>query len=153
MRLFTAAIPPPVVVAHLAAELNGLPGDWVPQDSWHITLGYYGEEDPGPRLEWIREQAKGLVAPRVWLTDMGHFAGGRTTLLMGVSAVDSSFAALGKALRWSDRHEWQPHLTVGHGEPMDLAYQSPEWTIDEFVLLGAGQRYEYTVLERVRFAA
>jgi 2'-5' RNA ligase len=151
VRLFTAAIPPPVVVAHLAAELNGLPGDWVPRDSWHITLGYYGEEDPEPRIEWIREQAKGLVVPRVSLTDMGHFA--RTsTRWMGVSAVDSSFAALGTALRWSDRHEWHPHLTVGHGEPTEHAYRSPEWTIDEFVLLGAGMRYEYTVLERFRFA-
>jgi RNA 2',3'-cyclic 3'-phosphodiesterase len=152
VRLFTAAIPPPVVVAHLAAELNGLPGDWVPQDSWHITLGYYGEEDPDARIEWIREQAKGLAAPRVWLTDMASFPQKRT-LMMGVSAVDSSFAALGKALRWNDRHEWHPHLTVGHGELIDLPYQSPEWTIDEFVLLGAGRRYEYTVLERFRFAA
>jgi RNA 2',3'-cyclic 3'-phosphodiesterase len=148
MRLFTAAIPPPVVIAHLADALDGLPGDWVPRDSWHITLGYYGEQEPGPRVEWIREQAEGLVAPRVWLTDMTNFPR-KTTLMMGVSAVDSSFAALGKALRWNDRHEsWHPHLTVGHGEPMELAYQSPEWTIEEFVLLGAGRRYEYTVLER-----
>lgn len=151
MRLFTAAIPPPVITAHLAAELDGLPGNWVPRDSWHITLGYYGEEEPGPRAEWIREQANGLVAPRVSLTGMGHFA--RTsTLWMGVSAVDSPLAALGKALRFSDRHEWHPHLTVGHGEPVELDYQSPEWTIDEFVLLGAERRYEYTVLERFRFA-
>lgn len=151
MRLFTAAIPPPVVMAHLADELAGLPGDWVPQDSWHITLGYYGAEDPGPRIEWIRERVADLVAPRVALSDMGHFPG-TATLWMGVSAVDSSFAELGAALRWNDRHEWRPHLTVGHGEPMERGYRSPEWTIDEVVLLGAGRRYEYTVAERFRFA-
>jgi RNA 2',3'-cyclic 3'-phosphodiesterase len=151
MRLFTAAIPPPEVAADLAALLDGLPGDWVPRDSWHITLGYYGEEaDTAGRAEWIRAQVEGLTAPEVSLTGVGHFP--RTaTLWMGVSAVDSSFTALGRALRWNDRHEWSPHLTIGHGEPMDLPYEGPKWTINEFVLLGADLRHSYTVIERFRF--
>jgi RNA 2',3'-cyclic 3'-phosphodiesterase len=145
-------VPPPEVAAHLADVLDDIPGDWVPRDSWHITLGYYGEEEPGPRVDWVREKTEGLAAPRISLNDMGHFPRS-DTLWMGVSAVDSSFAALGQALRWSDKHPvWHPHLTIGHGEPAGLAYQGPEWTVDEFVLLGADLRYSYTVVERFRFA-
>ncbi|CAM3666992.1 2'-5' RNA ligase family protein [Kibdelosporangium persicum] len=151
MRLFTAAVPPPDVADHLAAALAGIGKvDWVPRDSWHITLGYYGEDDPGTRVPWVREQVKGLVAPTVSLTDAGNFG---HTVWMGVSAVDSSFQDLGTALRWNDRHDWHPHLTVGHGEPIELPYSGPQWTVDEVLLLGAGRRYVYTVLDRLRFAA
>jgi RNA 2',3'-cyclic 3'-phosphodiesterase len=151
VRLFTAAVPPQAVLDHLTAALDGVDNvDWVPRSSWHITLGYYGEDDPETRVPWVRQQFEGLAAPTVSLSDAGNF--GRT-LWIGVSAVDSSFAALGQALRWNDRHEWHPHLTIGHGEPLRLPYSSPQWTIDEVVLLGADRRYEYTVVDRLRFAA
>ncbi|MCE7007595.1 hypothetical protein LWC34_32945 [Kibdelosporangium philippinense] len=150
MRLFTAAVPPPEVLDHLAAVLDGVDNvDWVPRNSWHITLGYYGEEDPETRVPWVRSQAKGLVAPTVSLSDAGNFG---KTLWMGVSAVDSSFAALGAALEWNAHRPWHPHLTIGHGEVLDLPYSGPQWTIEEIVLLGADRRYEYTVVDRLRFA-
>ncbi|ONI70466.1 hypothetical protein ALI144C_48355 [Actinosynnema sp. ALI-1.44] len=151
MRLFTAAIPPREVREHLAEALATTSGaDWVPQESWHITIGYYGEDDPAARAPWVRERTQGLAAPRVSLTGAGNFG---HTLWMGVSRVDPAFDALGRALRWNDRHEWHPHLTIGHGDPLALPYESPEWTINEIVLIGAAQRYEYTVLDRFEFAA
>nr|WP_225953922.1 2'-5' RNA ligase family protein [Kibdelosporangium phytohabitans] len=149
--MFTAAVPPLEVLQQLATALKATgDGDWVPQDSWHITLGYYGEDDAETRVPWVRERMRGLVAPKVSLTDAGNFG---HTLWMGVSRVDPAFNALGEALRWNDRHDWHPHLTVGHGdEPLDLPYSSPEWTIDEVVLIGARRRYEYTVVDRFGFA-
>ncbi len=33
-----------------------------------------------------------------------------------------------------------------------LGHEGPEWTVDEVVLLGAEERYEHTVLERVRLS-
>nr|WP_052478219.1 2'-5' RNA ligase family protein [Kibdelosporangium sp. MJ126-NF4]CEL16790.1 2'-5' RNA ligase [Kibdelosporangium sp. MJ126-NF4]CTQ91981.1 2'-5' RNA ligase [Kibdelosporangium sp. MJ126-NF4] len=150
MRLFTAAIPPPDVLDKLAVALDGTDHtDWVPRDSWHITLGYYGEDDPATRVPWVRERMQGLVAPKVSLTDAGNFG---NTLWIGVSRVDPAFNALGAALRFNDRHDWHPHLTIGHGDPLDLPYSSPEWTIGEVVLLGADRRYEYTVVDRFGFA-
>lgn len=151
MRLFTAAIPPPEVRAQLADTLDKTHTvDWVPRDSWHITIGYYGEDTAETRAPWVRERMAGLVAPKVSLTDAGNFG---DTLWMGVTRDDPAFDALGAALRWNDRHDWHPHLTIGKGDRLDLPYASPEWTIDEVVLIAARRRYEYTVVERFGFAA
>lgn len=149
MRLFTAAVPPPVVADHLAAALTDVPGMTcrVPTAAWHITLGYYGEDDPASRLPWVRAKASGLAAPRVALGDMGNFG---ETLLMRVTTSGDALAVLAAALRWNDKHpEYHPHLTIGRGVPTALGYSGPEWTVDEVVLLGAEQRYDYAVLARV----
>lgn len=53
MRLFTAAVPPPEVTEHLSGALPDL-AFRIPETAWHITLGYYGEEDPAPRRPWAR---------------------------------------------------------------------------------------------------
>jgi RNA 2',3'-cyclic 3'-phosphodiesterase len=80
------------------------------------------------------------------LSGTGNFG---DTLLMLVSTEDSALADAAAALRWNDKHSgYTPHLTIGRGSPVQLAYQGPEWTIDEIVLLGAGRRHEYTVLDR-----
>lgn len=128
-----------------------MPGvKWVPRESWHLTIGYYGTDEPEPRKAWVRERLDGLVAPRISLSDMGNF---RDTLLMKVSTPDSSLAGLAAALRGSDKHrEYQPHLTIGYGAPLAMDYSGPEWTITEVVLLGASERYRYTVLDRFCFS-
>lgn len=148
MRLFTAATPPADVADHLAAALAGVPMAYrVAREAWHITLGYYGEEDPDGRIPWVRERVAGRAAPTVSLGELGNFG---ETLLMLVSNPDGALAPLAAALRWNDKHpDYIPHLTVGKGEPVPLAYEGPEWTINEIVLLGAGVRHEYTVLDKV----
>jgi 2'-5' RNA ligase len=147
VRLFTAALPPPEIADHLAAALAGIPGvRWVPRESWHITIGYYGEEEPGPRVDWVRERLAGHSPARLSLSGTGNFG---DTLLIRVSTPDSALAGLAAALRWNDKHpDYQPHLTIGRGEPFDLAYESPEWTINEVVLLGARERNQYSVVAR-----
>jgi 2'-5' RNA ligase len=147
VRLFTAALPPAHIADHLAVALDGVSDvKWVPQDSWHITIGYYGTDDPVTRKAWVRDRIGGLAAPRVSLSGTGNFG---DTLLVKVSTPDSSLAELAAALRWSDKHpDYQPHLTIGRGEPLDLAYSGPEWMVNEVVLLGAAERYQYTVLDR-----
>ncbi|TCO56745.1 2'-5' RNA ligase family protein [Actinocrispum wychmicini] len=148
MRLFTAALPPPAVADHLAAALDGITGVdyWAPRAAWHITIGYYGEEDPGPRVEWVKERLPGLTPARISLGDSGNF---RDTLLMTVSTSDSALAGMAAVLKWNDKHpEFVPHLTIGKGKPLNLAYQGPEWTVDEIVLLGAEERHDYTEVAR-----
>jgi 2'-5' RNA ligase len=149
MRLFTAAVPPADVADHLEAALAGVPGLTfrAPRAGWHITLGYYGEDDPMSRIPWVRSRAAGLTTPRVALGDMASFG---ETVLMRVSTPGEALGKLAAALRWDDKHpEYTPHLTVGKGVPTALGYESPEWTVEEVVLLGAEQRYQYVVLDRV----
>jgi 2'-5' RNA ligase len=148
VRLFTAALPPADVADHLAAALAAVPmASRVARDAWHITLGYYGEDDPDERIPWVRARSVGLAPPTVALGDLSNFG---ETLLMRVSNPDGALAPLAAALRWNDKHpEYTPHLTVGKGTPVVLEYRGPEWTVDEVVLLGAEQRYEYTVLDKV----
>ncbi len=148
MRLFTAALPPAEVADHLEAFLKDIPDVpyWAPREAWHITLGYYGAEEPAPRISWVGSRLGGLARPRVSLGRPGNF---RDTLLMTVSTKDSALAGLAAALRWDDKHPtYIPHLTIGKGSPLELDYSGPEWTIDEVVLLGAEQRHDYMVVER-----
>jgi 2'-5' RNA ligase len=143
VRLFTAAVPPPHVADHLAEFLQGVPDlDYrAPRDAWHVTIGYYGpQDDVAGRSEWVRERLPGLRVPRVSLRDIGNFG---ETLLMKVSTSDSALADLAAGLRWDDKHPtYQPHLTIGRGRPLDLAYEGPEWMVDEIVLLGAERRHD-----------
>lgn len=146
MRLFSAAVPPPEVTEHLSGVLPDMVFR-VPEAAWHITVGYYGEEDPAERIPWVRARASGMAAPRVALGEMSNFG---ETLFMSVTDPSGDLAALGAALRWNDKHPvCTPHLTVGKGAVVPLGYAGPQWTVNEVVLLGAGQRYEYTVLDRV----
>jgi RNA 2',3'-cyclic 3'-phosphodiesterase len=149
MRLFTAALPPTAVADHLAAALADVPGMTyrVPREAWHITLGYYGKDDPAGRIPWVRDRVPGLRPPTVALGDMGNFG---DTLLMLVSTDDTALADLAGRLRWNDKHpDFNPHLTIGKGVLTPLGYHGPSWTVDEIVLLGAEQRHDYTVLDRV----
>lgn len=148
MRLFTAIVPPAGVADHLAAALVDVPGmtSRVPRHAWHITLGYYGEDDPTARIPWVRTRTAARK-PSVALGDMANFG---DTLLMRVSTADTALADLAGALRWNDKHpDYTPHLTIGKGTPTSLGYAGPTWTVDEIILLGAARRYEYTVLDRV----
>lgn len=149
MRLFTAAVPPPEVADHLAAALADAPDPTfrVPMPAWHITIGYYGEDTPAERAAWVTERASGIAAPRVALGEMANFG---ETLFMSVTG---DLGPLAAALRWNDKHPvYTPHLTIGKGQVTPLGYRGPEWTVEEVVLLGAEERYEYTVVDRVRLS-
>ncbi|PXY27981.1 RNA 2',3'-cyclic phosphodiesterase [Prauserella muralis] len=168
MRLFTALLPPPQVVASLRDELARHPRDegsgvlrWTGPAQWHLTLGFYGRDDPVARAHWLRERLAGLPAPTVRLTGAGTFPG---VLWTGVQA--AGLAELAAAVRpESEDREFRAHLTLARGDaPGALAvwtrllagYRSPRWTAGEVVLMrsdpGPGGP-AYTTVERFRLGA
>lgn len=97
MRLFTALVPPPDVLAHLGVALrpwtagdrgSDRPVRWTEPDMWHVTLAFYGELPDGalPELVSSLEEGLGAVpAPTLRLRGAGSFAG--RTLRVGVAGV------------------------------------------------------------------
>lgn len=114
-RLFTAIVPPDAVLTRLDGLLaplreaeSGL--RWTPRERWHVTLGFFGnEDDPVRRTRWLRERAEGLPAPALRLAGAGTFRG---VLWVGVEAADSErFLRLARACG-ADRRRFRAHLTV-----------------------------------------
>jgi 2'-5' RNA ligase len=120
-RLFSAVELPDFVAADLEARLDKVRSDadvlrWVEPESWHITLGFYGNREHADRRgAWLRRRATGLVAPRIRLASAGGFPG---VLWIGVDAASRSaehamhaVAAAAKADE-GDEVEFRPHVTV-----------------------------------------
>jgi RNA 2',3'-cyclic 3'-phosphodiesterase len=173
-RLFSAIELPEPVLTDLAARLPEVRAqaeslNWAPSDRWHITLGFYGDnDDPDRRIAWLRGRAAGLAAPRIRLSSAGRFAG---VLWVGVEPADDTAeqallavaAAAGDEV--ADPLEFRPHVTVarwrrrrGRGPLAERAaaalagYVGPWWTPPELILfrsaLGAGGP-RYSVVDRV----
>jgi 2'-5' RNA ligase len=164
MRLFSAFIPPAEVVDSLRAELDRLgagQGDevrWTAPDSWHVTLGYYGEqEDASGLVHLLSERLAGHESPSLRLDGAGIFPG---VLLLNLEGEGlNEVAALAGA--GSDGREYAPHLTLGRwprerrevAEPwlQRLAgYRGEAWEASQAVLMrtdaGPGGR-RYQVIE------
>jgi 2'-5' RNA ligase len=116
MRLFSALLPPADIVESLRAELDRLGaghGDeirWVDSGDWHVTLGYYGEqEDPSGHVHLLAERLAGHEAPRLRLDGAGTFPG-VLVLNVGGDGLDEVAAAAGAG---SEGREYRPHLTLG----------------------------------------
>lgn len=82
MRLFTALWPPDDAVAALMADLPGgleEPPGWrvAAASTWHITLAFHGEADPGVHARGLEAAAHGRAAPRLRLAGAGRFRGVR----------------------------------------------------------------------------
>jgi RNA 2',3'-cyclic 3'-phosphodiesterase len=168
-RLFTALVPSGPAVADLSAWLVR-EGElrWLPTETWHVTLGFYGDlDDQDSRVRWLRERLGELDAPRLRLSGAGSFPG---VLWIGVTAVDDdserALLAIARAVgAGNDGLEFRPHVTVararrGRGGPplgkfveLFAGYDGPVWTAEELVLFrsergAAGPRY--TAVERFR---
>ncbi|MGH3519461.1 MAG: RNA 2',3'-cyclic phosphodiesterase [Haloechinothrix sp.] len=165
MRLFAAIVPPEHVLDSIQAELHRLGPDhdreelrWAPRSRWHLTLAFYGEDDPERRAEWLAERLAGQRAVRLSIEGAGAFPG---VLWVGVRGPSGPLA--GAAGGDQVDRPYHPHLTLarwrGHGQQRaarhwaaELAgYRGPRWRAAEVVLMRselsrAGPRY--TVRER-----
>lgn len=174
-RLFSAVELPEFVAADLEARLDKVRTDaevlhWVAPDSWHITLGFYGNREHADRRgAWLRRRATGLAAPRIRLASAGGFPG---VLWIGVDSANRAaehamiaVAAAAKADEGSDELDFRPHVTVARwrrgpdrnplAERAALAladYVGPWWIPRELVLFTSHLKPEgavYSAVERV----
>ncbi|HEX3781590.1 MAG TPA: 2'-5' RNA ligase family protein [Pseudonocardiaceae bacterium] len=144
-RLFSALRPPRDALDHLAARLTGLLDAFdathadraaadlrrSPQEGWHVTLGFYGEDDLDTRRDWLRPRLSGLRAPRLRLAGAGTFAGvlwagvrpdgpadaaALTELAVAAGAEPEEYVPHLSLARWRRRHE-----PAAHGrDPVDV---------------------------------
>lgn len=177
MRLFAAINPPESVLHHLEAALSAL-GDlppapqrwrqrergparraalrspWTPRETWHITLGFFGEVPDGavPDLRAaLAGTAQELEPFQVHLAGAGTFRS--TTTWIGVGgqtrAVTETMRAIGEVREahtsTRDAHvRNRAHLTVSRaGATFDSAhaahalavYRGPQWQVDSIDLI------------------
>lgn len=165
-RLFTALLPSAEALADLAERITALRSElpwlrWSSPEQWHITLGFFGDEDdPRRRTRWLLRRSSGLPAPAMALDGYGTFPG---VLWVGARAVSTDDErTLNRVARaaGAGRRGFHPHLTVARwktgrdrppGEPLG-DYTGPEFTTPEIVLIcselgAAGPKY--SVVERV----
>jgi 2'-5' RNA ligase len=175
-RLFSAMELPDFVATDLEARLSKVRSDasalkWVSADSWHITLGFYGNREHADRRgSWLRRRATGLVAPRLRLASAGGFPG---VLWIGVDwanrAAERAMLAVAAAAKPDDggggEEEFRPHVTVARwrrgpdrnplAERAALAlgdYAGPWWVPRDLVLFSSQLKPEgslYTAVERI----
>lgn len=170
-RLFSAVVPPESALDHLSEWLSprmsalGTDLRWNPRSRWHITLGFYGnDDDPDRRTAWLRTRLAGLTVPRLRLAGVGTFPG---VLWAGVDTGDDMFPAVAAAAGAGDedRLPFRPHLTLARwrGDRVKTdspavalnGYTGPWFTPDGVVLMRsdtARSGFDYTTVERVALA-
>ncbi len=112
-RLFSALVPPASALDDLAARLTDASVRWTPRARWHITLGFFGDDDdPDRRAKWLRRRVTGRPAPALRLAGGGTFRG---VLWVGVDTPTDAdahrLARLAQAAG-AGRRGFQPHLTL-----------------------------------------
>ena len=169
-RLFSALVPPTPVLDHLAAWLAEHPIDapvrWGPRGQWHVTFGFFGDEDdPDRRTKWLRRRVAGRLAPTLRLAGAGTFPGVLWAGLHTGTETDARrLATLAQAAGAgrADRLAFHPHLTLARwraGTPdrdaliaVFAGYTGPWFTPDELLLmrsqLGSGGP-TYTTVDRL----
>ena len=161
MRLFTALVPPEEAVRALRDELRAVPSGpglrWVAPEQWHVTLGFFGEQDAAATAEWLSLRLAGMPARRLRLAGAGTFRG---VLWAGLSGDELGALAVAAGPERRDDKEFHPHLTLARGRPQGgLAslvrhiehHRGPSWLATEVVLMrsdrdAVGARY--TPVER-----
>lgn len=163
MSLFSALVPSADAVRSLRVGLEDEPRvplpqlRWDPPDRWHVTLGFYGAEDPASRADRLRVALTGLAPRQVRLRGAGTFPG---VLWIGV---DGDLADLAQAARADDdRRPFRPHLTIARGRDRARpdawaraldGYRGPGWTAAEVVLFASEPGPRYVPVERFTLGA
>ncbi|RLK62113.1 2'-5' RNA ligase family protein [Actinokineospora cianjurensis] len=162
--LFSAFPLPDPVADHLSAHLPPIPPGLraTPRELWHVTVGYYGADDPDRRLARLTDRVSGLPAPRLRMSGSGTFA---AVCLLKVATPDPvDLRRLAEAADFAEggHPDYTPHVTVARwstpttrGAEMAAelrGYRGPEWVPDELVLY-ASDRGSYTPLARVPLLA
>jgi 2'-5' RNA ligase len=174
-RLFSALVPPAAVLGHLSDFLATHTADrdkalrWTPADNWHITLGFFGDDDdPVRRSKWLHRRADGRPAPRLRLAGGGTFPG---VLWVGVDTDDVTVLARLAQAAGAGRRGYRPHLTLARWRSGEVdqaklielfdGYTGPWFIPDELLLMrsdfpgaGNGGTLErrgptYTTVDRV----
>ncbi len=135
MRLFVGIRPPGPALAHLGAALDAVRSvssdwstlRWAPEESWHLTLAFFGEVPDG-RLEELTaalERATATARPfPLRLRGAGVFSQ-RTVWVGAAGGLDELRGLTGELRRAGeesggrpdDRVRSRPHLTVGRVRP------------------------------------
>lgn len=162
-RLFSALLLPDEVVTSLRRELDNRGGPraeqglrWMPVEEWHITLGFYGLDDPRARAEWLRHRLAGSPPPTLRIDGSGTFRGVFWTRVHGIGLAELATAVKPE----EDDREFRAHLTLARGQRQPAlerwrrwfaGYRSPEWTATEVVLMRSDLNERglgYSVVER-----
>ena len=168
MHLFTAVWPAPDAVAALAADTvaAGAPPGWrAPAPaSWHVTLAFHGEADPGVLARRLEAAARGAPAPRLRIAGAGAFPGVRWA---GVEVEQPERLTRLVALAGGDPGAFVPHVSVlrlrarpgpradPDPRPTWAGHRGPWWRPGEVLLVASepargGPRYR--PVHRVRLA-
>lgn len=144
MRLFTALVPPEAAVRSLAGALRDVPAApgvrWIAAEQWHVTLGFFGDDDPASRDVWLRPRLAGMMAPRIHLAGAGTFRG---VLWCGVAGDELGTLAEAAGADNTER-AFHPHVTLARGHPPGglgnlvsyLAdHAGPSWLATQVVLM------------------
>jgi 2'-5' RNA ligase len=172
VRLFTALWPAPEAVAALAADTlpAGAPPGWrlMAPASWHVTLAFHGEADPGVLARRLESTARGTKAPRLRIAGAGAFAGVRWAgVEVADAAADAERLSRLVTLAGGDPAAFVPHVSVlrlrsrpGPGADPDPqatwgGHRGPWWRPEEVLLVVSepgrgGSRYR--PVHRVRLA-
>ncbi|GAB2958168.1 RNA 2',3'-cyclic phosphodiesterase [Amycolatopsis acidiphila] len=144
MLLFSALLPPAQVAESLRVHLEPLQAEvteprWTPPAQWHITLGFYGDQDDEEaRVDWLTAALAGHHAPMLRLEGAGTFS---RVLYLGVYS--EGLTELAAAAGAGEDRPYLPHLTVARtaGDvPAELpgrlsGFVSEPWTATEVVLM------------------
>lgn len=167
MRLFAALTPPGGVLDALQAELDRVralaAGDpavrWTSRSTWHLTLAFYGEDEPDSRTPWLASRLRGHRPLRLGLRGAGTFTGVLWAGVYGdLDALDGLAAAAADDSR-DDVRPYHPHLTLARWKHprrppvVRLArrelteYRGPQWQAADVVLMQSrlgheGPRYQ-----------
>ncbi|MCP2252531.1 2'-5' RNA ligase [Prauserella aidingensis] len=148
MRLFSALPVPSEAAAPLRARLSSSDAArdeglrWTDPEGWHITLGFYGDDEPAARVDWLARRLDGLPAPVLRLAGAGVFPG---VLWAGVTVESGELGPIAEAARPpGERRGFRAHVTVARGGPTaeldvlarELAdHRGPAWRPPAVVLL------------------
>jgi 2'-5' RNA ligase len=166
VRLFSALWPSEQAVAHLEQALEQalreveLPAGVrrVPPSTWHLTLGFYGNDASMPeRAGHLDDRLAGLAAPTLRLAGSGTFAG---VLWVGVQPVAAADRAALRALASAAGagRKFRPHVTVARwrmGQPGGwmaerfAAYRGPDWTARQVNLMRSVPGVDYECVHSV----
>src|SRR3954454_12175809 len=123
--LFSALVPPDDVV-EAVTETLGDPGDglrWEPPERWHITLAYYGADDPDTRAAWLADRLAGRPAVDVRLEKAATFPG-----VLWLTAAGSELTPLAHAAgAGAEARSYTAHLTLARF-PREEPGLAARWT-------------------------